>query len=998
MEFSPPQTSKRTTRWPYHGTSRWIPALCGGVAGLYAARLLAETTLQPWRPAWLALASAGCAAGAALVGMRTLSRLRHNWPLLALLVYVLCPATSSDLAVSVLGFTVVLLILLNAPDRLRGAWPEAVAVLLSLALYASTLAPGLLPADAGEFQLVSQVLGIAHPPGYALYTLLGKVLTLVPTGDPAFRVNLLSAIFSSLTVGIVARSVRHTTRSPAMGLLAAGTLAVATTFWVQATTANVRSLTALFTALLLALLLRWEETRSPRQLVAVGACFGLAIGHHASLAPLALPVGAFIGTTDPALLRKPKRWLGPLLALSLSLLVLLYLPLRSLMGAPFDPEPIRSLAEFVEHVSASGFSGDMFYFNSLPDLWARLRVWAQIMNLEFGIGLLSAAAATAVALVTRRGRLAVLFLGCLSVNTVLAVTYRAPQTTEYLMPSYVCLAMVLGHGLGTLQPFPPRSGMNAARAVVAAGLAIAVAWNGATNYPSLLALHHDTSARDYAEGLLLEAPDEALILANWHWATPLWYLQQVEGMRPDVLVEYVYPEGSTPNEEVWLRRLEDAIEQRPVIVTSRYYAFEQSGYTWVPIQDAWLARSTPLPDVPETYSPMEVPFGDGITLLGYRLSSPTLEPGETLTLRVYWRADARITKDYSSFAQLLGPAGVVGQGDIGHQSTRYLPGEVRVDSYSIPILLHATPGDYSLITGFYSVTKDGWERLLADGADHVVLTPIQIRAAADTFATMSPRDIRLANGLQITGTDVDDSVAGQRRLYLHIRQRQAVWPGQALWESTITETRIQAFTKQALVTETTIPALGPGSAMCVALDLPEGVANVRLRFLDMSGRPLDRLGPAHLPIGDAIRLSLPEEDQSYVALGGDMVFLGWRTLPEAVSRGETVSLEPRFLALKPVTADYSVSAGMSRPDRNWEVKSDGTPALGAIPTLKWVRGWQVTDPHALAVSDDAPTGSAALTLTIYDAFTLEPLNVLDERLVRAGQGVTLCSGEITIVE
>ena len=88
-------------------------------------------------------------------------------------------------------------------------------------------------------------------------------------------------------------------------------------------------------------------------------------------------------------------------------------------------------------------------------------------------------------------------------------------------------------------------------------------------------LHQDVSARTYAEQILADAPPDALILANWHRVTPFWYLQQVEGLRPDVRVQYVYPEGSLPNEQVWLRRVSEAISERPTIVTNWFYAFER---------------------------------------------------------------------------------------------------------------------------------------------------------------------------------------------------------------------------------------------------------------------------------------------------------------------------------------------------------------------------------------------------------------------------------------
>ena len=83
----------------------------------------------------------------------------------------------------------------------------------SLALYGRILAPTILPADSGEFQFVSHVLGIAHPPGYALYTMLAKWFTFLPLGDIAYRVNLFSACTSALTLVVLSRAVRRVTGS-----------------------------------------------------------------------------------------------------------------------------------------------------------------------------------------------------------------------------------------------------------------------------------------------------------------------------------------------------------------------------------------------------------------------------------------------------------------------------------------------------------------------------------------------------------------------------------------------------------------------------------------------------------------------------------------------------------------------------------------------------------------------------------------------------------------
>src|SRR5512144_509979 len=92
---------------------------------------------------------------------------------------------------------------------------SAIDLLLGLVffgLYFFTLVPAVLPADNGEFQLVAWKLGIAHPPGYALYTLAGWLFSRV-FASPAFALNLLSAILAAITLVIISRTVRTLTRS-----------------------------------------------------------------------------------------------------------------------------------------------------------------------------------------------------------------------------------------------------------------------------------------------------------------------------------------------------------------------------------------------------------------------------------------------------------------------------------------------------------------------------------------------------------------------------------------------------------------------------------------------------------------------------------------------------------------------------------------------------------------------------------------------------------------
>jgi len=133
----------------------------------------------------------------------------------------------------------------------------------SLALYLHTMAPSVatLFDDSLEFPLAAHQLAIAHPTGYPLYMLLGKAFTLGPVPNPAWAVNLLSALCGALAVAWVYRLGREWTRRRWPSLLGAAALAVSPIYWSQAIVAEVYALNALFVVATLWLTVWW--TRQP---------------------------------------------------------------------------------------------------------------------------------------------------------------------------------------------------------------------------------------------------------------------------------------------------------------------------------------------------------------------------------------------------------------------------------------------------------------------------------------------------------------------------------------------------------------------------------------------------------------------------------------------------------------------------------------------------------------------------------------------------------------
>jgi 4-amino-4-deoxy-L-arabinose transferase-like glycosyltransferase len=213
--------------------------------------------------------------------------------------------------------------------------------LLSFLIYLSTLCPSVYLGDSGELSAAAFSLGVAHPSGYPLYALVGKVFCLIPIGNVGFRMNLMSAVFGVLAVWLVYSLIERITRSKVGAWTGAGILAFIPLFWSQTVAAEVYALHTFFVALLFWLLWRWDEGGEFYLLVVFALVTGLSFGNHMQTVMLAPAVYYLILSREARALVDWKRFLVLSLIFVVGLLVYVYLPVRTWAGAAIhwgDPD------------------------------------------------------------------------------------------------------------------------------------------------------------------------------------------------------------------------------------------------------------------------------------------------------------------------------------------------------------------------------------------------------------------------------------------------------------------------------------------------------------------------------------------------------------------------------------------------------------------------------------------------------------------------------------
>jgi hypothetical protein len=417
------------------------------------------------------------------------------------------------------------------------------ATLLVGLLYIATMSRGIGFYDSGELAVASVQLGLAHPPGQPVYTLVGWLFAHLPWLTPILGLNLLSALCGALTMIPAISLAEHLLPDRARenrAILLASTLTLVAisqhaALWEQATRIELYALATLLALWSLArLAFVLDHSSSAEGFLLLGAGLGLCAAVNPVIAALAALCGA-----PAAILRAANRsmpwsaigWIAG--GVLLGLVPYVYVPLiadrtdRLVWGAPtrgaalIDYLMVRDFRQNIG-VSAERFVAQVAGWVGFASDSGLLPVWL--------VGLTGHAVSPPQSL-TR---------WCAPFAALLTVLYSAhyhvfrpevPDSVSYTaLTTWLCAA-----GCAAL------TGLLWLRGSRFGAMALAASVVGASLIAPPFALtrtrNQGDPARTLVTALLDSLPPNAILVAESdHWVAPLWYVQEVERQRPDVVV------------------------------------------------------------------------------------------------------------------------------------------------------------------------------------------------------------------------------------------------------------------------------------------------------------------------------------------------------------------------------------------------------------------------------------------------------------------------------
>jgi hypothetical protein len=744
----------------------------------------------------------------------------------------------------------------------RSLIQRIIPVLLFIAafsLYAATAAPGTIFGDPSEYQFVPAIPVIAHPPGYAFYTLLTRLWQMfVPIGTIAYRTNLLAAVAGAwvatavyLTtqeigtwyIGKLVNGSNQSTNSPTTSLpstnlptyrptivaslFAALSIAVTPNLWQHSIHANAHVVSAALTTTHLWLLTSWWRTKNDRWLIAFALILGLSATHH-PITLMGVPAYClFILLVRFRVLRQWQLLLILAVCLTLGLTPLLYFPLRSPnMPSGFQPTDMNTWEGFVNHVTAKGLRVNFGHFG-LVDQPARAVVFWSLLRLQFFLPVIVLMLLGLITLIRRAPKAAVLLGLFFVVHTTFTINFYQ-DIMAYLLNPFAALSILAGLGSLAIIEFLTRHIQNTRVAI--RNLSFVICYSLFLTFPIFqatlnlqrgISLHDFTAPDDYVAAVhdrFAGRGEGAVILSDWEHLTPLLVHTHVYGKALDETdvkkVVYVNPaDGPT-----WVRNVWENADTGPIYVVGYRPALREEGLRLIPDGPFYRVLLPAAFDGTPTHL-LDIWADERVHILGYDLSTVVVHAGEPLQLTLYQSVADPLEDYWMPYAQ-LGPFEARWTTDSRLNTPLWQPGEVVVEEYELPVPFDLPPGAYPLRLGYADLSGGRSELPLSSGGITVELATITVLPPAPPLRGKKGRSIQ---------ANLDNQIA-----LINARARVGLQTRRAKWDEPLV-------VRSGETIHLTLTWRG--------LACPRDSYTVFIHLMDSANRPVEGINPDDTPLG-----------------------------------------------------------------------------------------------------------------------------------------------------
>lgn len=450
---------------------------------------------------------------------------------------------------------------------------------ISFVFYLLTIAPSVIQIDTGELAAVQCTLGIAHPTGYPLFTMLGYIFSLIPLPfTKIFQLNLLAVLYCAIAISVFSYTAKAVldnlnlfqfvktfkekskkkkkdsakTVTPPItstfelsemtkvisAIFGGLFLALSKTFWFQSTSVEVYSLhllliTFIILSLIKAFLLSNKEKAISKYWIIFSITLAFGFTNHMTTL-LIIPGVAFLYFAKNGFNSKSIKQILFMLLIFFPMLILIYsyLPIRASQnpvmnwGNPIEWERIT------RHISGQQYQ--VWLFSSTEAAAKQFNYFVTNLPNEYSFSLLFALAGLVVSFIYTKKFF--IFNIIVFLSTVLyAINYDINDIDSYFLLAYISLAFFAVFGIVQLILFSTKNNMKIIIPVSLLLLFLGIQFY--SNYDKVNQ-RGNFIYEDYTRSILNTLPNNSIVFSyQWdYFISASYYFQLVEGYRKDVIV------------------------------------------------------------------------------------------------------------------------------------------------------------------------------------------------------------------------------------------------------------------------------------------------------------------------------------------------------------------------------------------------------------------------------------------------------------------------------
>lgn len=450
--------------------------------------------------------------------------------------------------------------------------------MLAFIFFLITIAPSVIQIDTGELAAVQATLGIAHPTGYPLFTILGYIFSLLPLPfSKVFQLNLLAAIYCSIAVSIftysaklildnlsgfqfskavkekskkkksadktqiqtVASSFELSETIKILSAVFSGLfLALSKTFWFQSTSVEVYSLHLLLISIIIlelikAFLFADKEKSISKYWIIFAVTLALGFTNHMTTLLIIPGVAYLYFTQNGFKTRSIKQIIFMLLIFFLILiLVYSYLPIRASQNPSMNWGNPIEWERIVRHISGQQYQ--VWLFSSTEAAAKQFNYFVGNLPEEFSPTLVIVLVGLIVSFL--KARKFFIFNLVVFLSTVLySINYDINDIDSYFLLAYISLSFFAVFGISQIILSAANNKMK-----IAIPISLLIIFLGIQFYSNYGTVNQRNNYvyEDYTKALLNSVPENSVVFSyQWdYFISESYYFQLVENFRKDVIV------------------------------------------------------------------------------------------------------------------------------------------------------------------------------------------------------------------------------------------------------------------------------------------------------------------------------------------------------------------------------------------------------------------------------------------------------------------------------